>query len=285
MVLSLKRILAWFFLFAVSICMLQGGVKDVWQNSADSEILLPVLMYHHFLKDSNALGKFVISPNEFEEDLKYLKEQGYQTVVAQDLTRYVNKEADLPEKPIMITLDDGYLSAKEYVLPLLQKYQMQAVLSVIGTYSDEYTHTPDRNVAYAHLTWDDIQELSKSGAFEIQNHTYNMHKNGNGRKGSMKNPGEGREQYQKILLEDLTKTQQRIETSTGEKAICFTYPFGFISKESIPILQQMQFKLTLTCSEGVNKITRDPDCLFGLKRYNRPHGESAQDILAKMNLN
>ncbi len=281
MIISLKRFLAWTILSLLSVSILFGGAKPVWTENSTEEIVLPILMYHHVRKDSSAWGKFVISPQEFEQDLKYLKDNGYQTIGAEELINFIDGTGKLPQKPIMLTVDDGYLSAKEYMAPLLEKYQMKAVLSVIGKYSDEYTQTADTNVAYAHLTWNDIKSLSDSGIFEIQNHTYNMHKNENGRKGSMKMPGEAEEAYQKILTEDLEKTRQKIEESTGKKPICFTYPYGFISKESLVPVKKMGYRMTLTCNEGMNKLLRDKESLYGLKRCNRAHGVSAEQILLK----
>lgn len=93
--------------------------------------------------------------------------------------------------------------------------------------------------------------------------------------------GETAVQYAKMLEEDLTKTQQKIEEATGKRPVCYTYPYGFISKESFEPVKQMGFKATLTCNEGISCITRDPESLFLLKRINRPHGKSAQELLSK----
>lgn len=281
MILSFKRVGAWIILCLASVMVLRGGAAAVWREGEQEGVKLPVLMYHHVLKDSGSWGKFVISPEELEQDLKYLSENGYQTVTLEELVRYTGGEGELPAKPILLTVDDGYLSAKEYIAPLLQKYQMRAVLSVIGTYSDQYTQTPDDNVAYAHLTWEDIAGLSESGVFEIENHTYDMHKNAGGRRGSMIKKGETAAQYGKALEDDLMKTQQKIEAATGKLPICYTYPYGFISKESHEPVKQMGFQVALTCNEGVSCITRDPESLFLLKRINRPHGKSAQELLSK----
>ena len=282
MIISFKRLCIWLVMLVLSFCVLLGEAKPVWREELEEGVKVPILMYHHVRKDSSSWGKFVVSPQEFEQDLKFLKENGYQTIGIDDLIKYTESVTQLPQKPIMITVDDGYLSAKEYMAPLLEKYQMRAVLSVIGKYSDDYSKTMDPNVAYAHLTWNDIAELSKSGIFEIQNHTYDMHKNGGGRKGSMKMSGETEESYHQVLTADLEKTRQKIEESTGIKPICFTYPYGFISKESLEPVRQMGYQVTLTCNEGVNTITRDSESLYGLKRYNRPHGVSAEKILSKI---
>lgn len=64
-------------------------------------------MYHSVLKDQKMDGKYVVSPTEFENDLIYLKEHGYTTIFLQELVDYVYSGAALPEKPVVITFDDG----------------------------------------------------------------------------------------------------------------------------------------------------------------------------------
>lgn len=246
----------------------------------DEGVTLPILMYHHVLKDPARLGDYVVSPYELEADFRYLKEEGYNSVSVDQITAYVQNGTPLPEKPILITFDDGHLSFYEYALPLLEAYDLHAVLSVIGVHSDTYTETPDPNVSYAHVTWDDIKKLHESGRVDIENHSYDLHTT-DSRLGTKQKKGENDEIYQAMLKSDLTQTQKRIQTATGRKSVCFTYPFGFISKTAQPVLDEMGFLMSLSCRERLNHITRDPACLFNLGRYNRPHGTSAAAILAR----
>ncbi|MBE7048823.1 MAG: polysaccharide deacetylase family protein [Ruminococcaceae bacterium] len=239
---------------------------------------LPILMYHHVLRNQNMWGKFVISPQELEADFNYLKEQGYETVGVRDVIDYVHSGIPLPQKPIMITFDDGYLSFCEYVMPLLEQYHYKAVLSVIGKHSDIYTEKKDRNVAYAHVNWQDVAYLAESGYVDVENHSYNLHEL-SVRKGSQQMKNEPASTYQKTLAEDLKKTQDRIMEATGEYSLCYTYPYGFISETSRPVIEQLGFQMTLSCREGINFLTRDAACLFELFRFNRPHGRSAELIL------
>ena len=71
----------------------------------------------------------MLSPAQFESDLKYLKENGYHTVVVQDLIDYVEKGVPLPEKPVMLTFDDGYYNNYYYAFPLLEEYDAKIVIS------------------------------------------------------------------------------------------------------------------------------------------------------------
>lgn len=239
---------------------------------------LPIIMYHHVLKDTNKHGKFIISPDELEQDLKYLKKQGYSAILPRDLIAYQEKGTPLPEKCVMLTFDDGHLSYLEYVVPLLEKYEMKALVSVVGSYTNDYTIHPDRAVSYAYLDWNDIKNLSKSTHTEIGNHTYDLHKTSGGRQGCAKMQGETTEHHRRIFTEDASKMRNLIYEYTGTHADCFTYPFGFLCRETEEEIKKMGFSMSLSCAEGVNKISRTSS-LFKLKRYNRPHGKSVEQIL------
>lgn len=243
-------------------------------------VSLPVIMYHHVLENGK-FGDYVISTQELESDLNYIREKGYETVLMQDLIDYVNGGKPLPKKPILITFDDGYESNYRYAFPLLKKYQMKAVISVIGYWSELYSTETHKHINYSHLTWEELKELQDSGIVEIQNHTYNLHSLEN-RKGTQKQKGETFEHYSDLLKQDLGKNQELLYKATGVWPNTFTYPFGYVSKESFAIIKEMGFRASLSCQEGMNHITHDPECLYMLKRYNRRHGAGTQAFFEKL---
>ena len=241
---------------------------------------LPIIMYHHVLKDTKKHGKFIVSPDELEQDLKFLKSEGYSAILPRDLIDYQENGTPLPKKCVMLTFDDGHLSYLEYVVPLLEKYNMKALVSVVGAYTNDYTEHPDRAVSYAYLDWNDIENLSKTSHTEIGNHTYDLHKTSGGRQGCAKMACETVEQHRRVFTEDATKMRNLIFDYTGVHSDCFTYPFGFLCKETEEEIKKIGFKMSLSCTEGINKISRTSS-LFKLMRYNRPHGKSVEDILKR----
>ena len=64
--------------------------------------------------------------------------------------------------------------------------------------------------------------------------------------------------------------QTRCKNNADITPIIYTYPFGEYSKESLTVLKELGFRISMTCNEGVNIITRDSECLYFLKRNNRP---------------
>ena len=111
------------------------------------------------------------------------------------------------------------------------------------------------------------REMQESGVMEIENHSYDMH-DWSERRGILKKKGEDTAHYNEVLLNDLTKMQEKIQNGVGTTAQAFTYPFGAVSKDSRAIVEKMGFKVTLGCEEGVNYLTPDND-LKELKRFNR----------------
>lgn len=250
--------------------------------SADG-VPLPIIMYHSVLPDKAHVGPYIVTPQTVESDLAYIKARGYTTMFVSELADAVLTGRPLPEKPLIITLDDGHLNNLSYVLPLLEKYDMKAVVSVVGSYSECYSQKPDPNPAYAYLSWADIDALTATGRVEIGNHTYDMHRKDT-RKGAKKKPGESDADYYIALINDVGKTQSLLEEYCGIVPTTFTYPFGYISKESVPILQEMGFTAMLTCNDRVNVITGDPEALQNLGRFNRPHGISTQRFMKRLGI-
>jgi peptidoglycan/xylan/chitin deacetylase (PgdA/CDA1 family) len=248
-------------------------------TSTSPSIKLPIIMYHHILKNSKYWGKYVISPCDFENDIIYLKKEGYTTIVVQDLIDFEYNNKELPNKPIMLTLDDGFLTNYTYVLPILEKYNCKAVVSIVGKYVDDCSDPSGCNNTY--LNWSQVKELVDSPYVEIQNHSYNMHEDSNLRKGSYKNKGESYEEYKKALNDDVGNMQKLVEEKTGYKPLAFTYPYGFISKESTKILMDMGFLSTLSCYTGVNLLSGNKEELYELKRFNRANGINQEQFFVQ----
>ena len=243
-------------------------------------IAVPIIMYHSILKSKT--GTYIVSPDKLEEDLKYISEKGYTTITMTDLIEYVYNDVKLPEKPIIITFDDGYYNNYIYLVPLLEKYDMKAVISIVGEYTDRFSDVNEVNANYGHLRWVDVNILIPEGRVEFQNHSYNLHSNNNGRKGSMKKRGESLEEYAKILKEDLGKLQKEFQDNCYYTPNTYTYPFGAVSYAATDILKEMGFKASLSCKSGMNYITKDPEGLYLLKRYNREGSYSTEKFFKKI---
>ncbi len=250
-------------------------------STSENAVPVPIIMYHSILKDSSRSGKYVVTPKTLENDMKYLKDNGYETITMSRLIDYVKNKTPLPEKPIILTFDDGYLNNQTYLLPLLEKYDMNAVISVVGEYVDKFSKNQDTSPNYAHLTWNDLIALVESGRVEIQNHSYNMHSLSE-RRGSMKKTTETISQYREIFIEDTMRNQDALLENCGIEPNTYTYPYGHITKESVEFLKELGFDAALTCYEYINYIDDNEDNLMKLGRFNRASGISTETFMSRI---
>ena len=278
-VIHLSKILLFLTLL---VTLLTVGISIVIATSEDY-IDVPIIMYHSILKDPSRSHKYTVTPAVLEEDLKYIKDKGYTTVTIAELISYVYDDSPLPEKPIVLTFDDGHYNNYGYLFPLLEKYDMKAVISIVGSYTDKFSETDEANLNSSYLRWKDIKELMDTGRIEFQNHTYNLHSNTGKRIGTKKIKGETDEHYKSILKDDILKLQQEFEGNTNYTPKCFTYPFGGISNASLDIIKELGFKASLSCEQGINKLTKNPNSLYLLKWYNRPSYISTYNFFQKIN--
>ena len=266
----------------ILVILLTVGISIAIANS-EEYIKVPIIMYHSILKDPSRSNKYTVTPSVLEEDLKYITDNGYTTVTISDLISYVYDDTPLPEKPIVLTFDDGHYNNYGYLFPLLEKYDMKAVISIVGSYTDKFTETDEANLNYSYLRWKDIKELMDTGRIEFQNHTYSLHSNTGKRNGTKKIKGETDEHYKNVLEEDILKLQQEFEENTNYTPQCFTYPFGGISNASLNIIKELGFKASLSCEQGIKILTKNPNSLYLLKRYNRPSYISTYNFFQKIN--
>ncbi len=252
-------------------------------SSIKESVELPIIMYHHITESPEKAGRYTVLTSEFISDIQLLQNKGYTAVTVKELINYVNGNSPLPEKPIMITFDDGFESFATLAYPVLKKNNLKSVVSVIGSVTERYSQIDDHNTNYSNLNFDKINELLSEGITEIQNHSYDMHKSQKGqRKGISRLPSETEEQYKEALSEDLLTVQKILKLKCGITPDCVVLPFGAYSSETLGIIKKLGFKSTMLCEERVNTIIRnEPDTLFSLGRYNRESGITSEEFFSR----
>lgn len=268
-------------LLAVAIVIQLSPVGSQAKDKNDN-VKLPVIMYHQVSKRNSKISKYCVSIDQLDDDLKYISENGYTAININDLLNIVNKKTKIPDKPIIITFDDGFESIKEYVLPLMKKYNLCCVVSVVGSYADMTLEQDDHNVNYAYLDWNEIAQIAKSKYIEIQNHSYSLHQIKEGRKGAAQCVGEDFDSYRQTLSYDLTKMQNKLQEIANYTPCAFTYPFGSYSKDSETVLKELGFKAALTCAEVINEIDmKNTNWLYKIGRFNRSGTYSTSSFFSK----
>lgn len=276
-ILKIKKKAALCIGAAVLVLAMAMGVSAFAAEDDVREI--PVIMYHSVLDDYSKVGKYVISPEELEKDMKWIKENGYTPISVKELSDYTKNNGELPEKPIMLTFDDGYYNNYLFAYPLAVKHKMPILISPIGYYSNLYSEGEKPSKYYSHCTWEQIGEMYRSGYVEFGNHTYNLHKSDGPRLGAKQLPGEADSDYREMLTQDIAQMQKKLEAATGKVPECFVYPFGAMTKNTVKIVDEMHFSVTFTCEEKMNRVSRDEKSVINMGRYLRTQDRSVEEIL------
>lgn len=265
-------------MFFQSIFALQEKVVEI--DKILNEVDVPIVMYHHIEENEDILNDFMVTPKKLENDIKKIKDMGYVPVSYIELYDFVNNGGTLPDKPILITFDDGYESNYTYLYPLLKRYDMKATISVIGKMVGK--DTCDGIPTYKHFTYDEAKEMYNSGLVEIQTHTYSLH-DINNRVGIKIKDGENEETYKELVANDITKSVAELTNEVGSEKLVFTYPYGAYNDLTESILKDLGFEITVTTDSGINHIKLgEKDTLLKLKRYNITNNTELEKILGEI---
>lgn len=243
-----------------------------------AEIKLPILMYHKVF--THTTGRYVVSPQQLENDFIAIKEAGFTPVFMREVIDWVDGRGTLPEKPIVITFDDGHYNNLYYALPIAKKHNVKIMVSPITSYSKFSLESGDHsNPKYSYLTWEQLREMTESGLCEIGNHTHHMHEF-KPRFGISKLSAEDDAEYERELRADIEHSNALIMGSGCAHPTTFAYPFGKYNKKAREILVDMDFRALLTCNELVSTVTQgDPTTLHQLGRFNREGDYSTEKVL------
>ena len=158
-----KKYFKLFYIFSIILIMIfsvvwnLNAINKTEQNTKivddKSEITdkIPVLMYHQFRDKTNAGS--VVAKEEFKKQIKYLKDNGYNTITLKQLIDFKQGKENLPKKSILITSDDGYLSNYEFMYPILKENNMKATIFVIGESIDNAKENTELNKYNPKFSW------------------------------------------------------------------------------------------------------------------------------------
>lgn len=175
-----------------------------------AEPSVPILLYHR-------LGPVVadgmtMKTETFAAQMKYLHDNGYKVIPLRQLVQWYQGKGPAPgPKSVVIVEDDAHKSVYSDMLPIIRKYRYPVTIFVYPSAIS--------NAKYA-MTWDQLRELKKSGLFDIQSHTY-WHPNFKREKRKLRP-----EAYDKLVMEQLTKSRKKLEQEVGGPVDLLAWPFG-----------------------------------------------------------
>lgn len=219
------------------------------KKGAFDKISIPILMYHYIRvvtdpNDKLGIG-LSVTPDKFATQLDYLNQLGYKTITFNDVLT-----GNIPDKPIILTFDDGYQDFYDTAVPELKKHNMTAVSYVIAN-----------KIGGAFMTAPEIKELSDEG-FEIGSHTLNHIDLSKANTATS--------------TTEITESKSKLETITGKKVVSFCYPSGKYNDETVKIVSTSGYSFATTTNNGIGQF-KTP---FTLSRY-RMNGDTNIKIYIK----
>ncbi|ANU10168.1 hypothetical protein A1A1_12662 [Planococcus antarcticus DSM 14505] len=248
------------------------GFKVEWDNQAKiisitspkieqvsnevSTVEVPVLMYHILIPGKN--DSVSIDPVRFKEQMLALRSAGYTSITENDLLSHLEQGTVLPEKPVLITFDDGYISNYTEAFPVLKELDMKASIYVIASRifeNDGFTAGE-----YEKISWQQAREMA--GTISIQSHTWDSHSKRpdyQGRsRGLIASPIdidtklETQKEFEDRVYTDLAASKKAIEKNVGTKVTALSYPYGDYTADTIRLAKKAGYKMAFTVRSGVN---------------------------------
>lgn len=185
-----------------------------------------VLMYHMIGDIQNNAA--VMTEANLRLQMNYLRDHGYHPITMQELYDYITKGAPLPEKPVCITFDDGYLDSYTIVYPLMKEYGFPWTLFLI---------TDDVGKPYNRMTWDQLKEMADSHTVTIANHTLSHPK--------LHNLATAKEKEKEIV-----EANEALKYHLGIDNAWLAYPYGDYDDQVVEICKKAGIKMAVTTDSG-----------------------------------
>lgn len=205
---------------------------------------LHTFLYHRF--GDNRYPSTNISLADFSEQMRYLRENGYQVMRASAAVELLRQKKPLPIKAVVLTVDDAYSSFKSGAMPILRQFGYPVTLFV----NTDSVGTKD------YLDWHDLRQLAKEGV-DIGNHTATH------RSLAVQLTHESDTAYRQRVVADLERAQQAFIRELGSAPQLFAYPYGEYTQMTQKLVEDFGFKAAFAQHSGV---TGGGDSLFTLVR-------------------
>ena len=212
-----------------------------------------VLNYHKVVDEHMSLS---VPLADFEQHMKWLKEYGYTSITPEELYEFIVNGSELPEKPVLITFDDGYKDNYTNAYPIMKKYGFKGTIFVVTGFLGVYDN---------YMTWEQAKELADNG-FSIESHTY-----------SHKSMTEASDEE---ISKELTKSRDTIKNKLGIDADFMAYPTGTYNLHIAELVQKAGYKGAFTIK--YDNVSRESN-VYALERVPIFHTENTnKDFLERI---
>jgi len=232
-----------------------------------------VLTYHDIVAEPGK-DKYGVGLKSFERQLQYLQKNNYHPISLKFFIQASLNKAVLPDKAVMLTFDDGLVSYRDNVVPILAKYGYPSVLSIVTGWVDGIEQ-PDEYRGKL-LDWAELRQLQKSPLIEVVSHSHNLHHWITSSPQESQAPAgvthrydikthtyENESSFERRIRDDLLTTRKRFRQMLGHAPLALTWPYGAYDSITMNIARSVGFGYQLTLDEGNAGFEELPD----IRRY------------------
>jgi peptidoglycan/xylan/chitin deacetylase (PgdA/CDA1 family) len=172
--------------------------------------------------------------DRFKEEMRFLYVQKIPVIPLSTLEEHLTKKAPIPDRSVVITIDDGYKTAKDIAWPVFQQYGFPFTLYV-------YPHAISRFPSA--LTWDDLRFMAHQGV-DIEDHSMTHP--------LLTHPGKpmNKKAYYDFIEEELAGSKRLIEKELGQPITSIAYPYGGYDQYIVERTRAIGYLTGLTCDDG-----------------------------------
>lgn len=226
-----------------------GRVGFIAKKNAVIDKGVRILMYHHILSPAEkndspfANTNTTIRTTEFNEQMEYLKKNGYSTISTADLEGYLNRRVNIPARTVVLTIDDGNISSRIYAYPKLKELGFKADQFIITS------RTPSQPATFNHKTLNFLSKQEMEATKDVFNyhaHTHNLH-----------NLTNKNQSYVVAKSRDFVKKDLMLNRSLLNNTTYIAYPFGQFNNDTFKIMRETGFTLAYTTKPGYATLGSD----------------------------
>jgi biofilm PGA synthesis lipoprotein PgaB len=241
-----------------------------------------VLCYHAVPFKADPDDGYSVTQKQFAEQMEYLRTHGFRPVSLDDIIQARGGKKKLPDKAVLLTFDDAYISYYQFVVPLLEQLGYPSVLAVVGAFQD----SPPKDLPEPLMSWEQIKEVSRRRLVDVVSHSYDLHKsvqyNPQGNTGSAVSvlaydprtkTYETEEEYRARIGADFTAQKKIFLEKLGFTPRAIVWPYGRYNAISMETARKYGMEVTFSLKEGLADIHRI-DAINRNQVENEPAGNS-----------
>ena len=236
---------------------------------------LTVIGYHEIVAHANAIiPDYAVSSQQFELHLDWLQQNGYHFITVDQLIKASEGRYQLPSKPVLLTVDDGYQSFYQYAYPILKARKIPVVLSVVGSWLEPKANSmvqfgDDQLARNKLLSWTELKTMQDSGLVEIGSHSYNLHRGVIGNPQGNSEPAaitreydaktktyESDKAYAARIYKDLKKNNSVLKAHGLRSPRVMVWPYGRYNMQTINIAKKLGMPIAISLDDGPDHIKK-----------------------------